>query len=90
MASNFQPIASDSVVAECPRANDCWIEIELVGEDDRPVPNTAYKIVLPTGKEHIGKTDANGRARVTGFPRGSCEISFTDLDSDCWQLIEVV
>src|SRR5664279_5165176 len=44
-----------------------WIEIELVGEDDKPIPGEKYKITLPDGSVDQGTLDQNGLARVEGF-----------------------
>lgn len=68
-----------------------WIEIELVGEDDKPIPNESYIIVLPSGREVRGKLNAKGFARVDGFPEtGTCKVSFPDLDGEGWSFIETV
>lgn len=65
-----------------------WIKIELVGEDDKGIPNQPYSIVLPDGTERKGKTDANGVARVEGIKEGTCKISFPDLDAESWEKAE--
>ncbi len=62
-----------------------WIEIELVGEDDKGVADQAYQIVAPDGKEYTGRTDAHGLARVEGIPGGSCKVSFIELDQEAWE-----
>lgn len=67
-----------------------WIEIELVGEDDKPIPNQKYKVVLPDGTEKSGTLDQNGWARVEGDPQGEYEVSFPELDQDAWKFIEAV
>lgn len=62
-----------------------WIEIELVGEDDKPIPNEAYTVKLPDGREVSGKLDANGFARIDGLDQGgTCEVCFGDLDGAAW------
>src|SRR2546423_15564990 len=49
-----------------------WIEIELVDEENKPVPGEAYKITLPDGK-HVasGTLDHKGFARVAGIDSGN-------------------
>jgi hypothetical protein len=64
-----------------------WIEIELVGEDDKGIPNEPYRIVLPDGTERKGKTDARGLARVEGIKEGTCKVS-PDLDAKSWEKAE--
>jgi len=62
-----------------------WIEIELVGEDDEPVPGARYRIELPDGSFASGSLDENGVARVEGFEAGTCKICFPDLDEEAWE-----
>ena len=62
-----------------------WIEIELVDEDDNPVPGEGYKITLPDGTTVAsGTLDDKGFARVDGIEPGSCQITFPKLDKDTW------
>jgi hypothetical protein len=72
---------------KCPAKNTEWIEIQLVGEDGSGVRNEKCTIIAPDGKEHRGKTDANGMLRVEGIPEGECKVSFVDLDKDAWESI---
>jgi hypothetical protein len=63
-----------------------WIEIELVGEDDGPVPGEKYRITLPDGETVAeGTLDNKGLARVEGFEAGTCKVSFPDLDKEAWE-----
>lgn len=62
-----------------------WIEIELVDEDDQPVPGARYAITLPDGSVADGTLDAKGFARVEGFEPGSCQVTFPDLDQEAWE-----
>ena len=65
-----------------------WIEIELVGEDNQPIPGERYEIMLPTGKTVAkGWLDARGFARETGFEKGTCQVRFPDLDREAWEKI---
>ena len=65
-----------------------WIEIELVDEEDNPVPGEKYKITLPDGKTvATGTLDENGFARVEGIDSGTCQITFPELDKDAWEKI---
>ena len=65
-----------------------WIEIELVGEDDQPIPGEKYKVVLPDKTVAQGTLDQNGWVRVEGFEAGDCKVSFPNLDKDAWEFIE--
>lgn len=64
-----------------------WIEIELVDEEDEPVPSEKYEIKLPDGSVAKGTLDGDGFARVDGIDPGTCEISFPRLDKDAWEKI---
>jgi hypothetical protein len=62
-----------------------WIEIELVDENDEPVPGEKYRITLPDGRVAEGTLDTNGSARVSGIDPGTCQITFPDLDKEAWE-----
>lgn len=65
-----------------------WIEIELVDENDQPVPRQRFEITLPDGTTRRGRTNEEGVGRVDGIhPPGDCQISFTELDHRAWERI---
>ena len=64
-----------------------WIEIELVGEDDKPIPGEKYRITLPDDSVADGTLDENGLARVEGFEKGTCKVCFPNLDKEAWEKI---
>ncbi|MBN2035037.1 MAG: hypothetical protein JW836_17360 [Deltaproteobacteria bacterium] len=64
-----------------------WIEIELVGEDDEPIPGAKFEITLPDGSVAKGSLDQNGFKRVEGFEKGTCKVCFPDLDKEAWEPI---
>lgn len=61
-----------------------WIEIELVDQNGKPVPNEPYLIELPDGSAVDGNLDGMGLARVDGIDPGNCKISFPELHKDSW------
>lgn len=65
-----------------------WIEVQLVGEDDAPIPGEAYEITLPGGSVVAGTLDEKGCARVGGIPAGVCLVTFKNLDRDAWAPLE--
>ena len=65
-----------------------WIAIQLIGEDDAPIPNEKYAVLLPGGTIREGTLDAQGTARVENIPGGVCSVSFPDLDKDAWTPVE--
>ena len=81
--------ASASPGEERHKANEekkSWIEIELVDEEDNPVPGERYKVTLPDGKTVAeGTLDEKGFARVEGIDPGTCKITFPNLDKDAWE-----
>lgn len=66
-------------------ARNSWIEIEMVDEQGHPVPSKRYRVILPDGSAAEGALDGDGRARVEGFEKGDCKITFPDLDSEAWE-----
>jgi hypothetical protein len=62
-----------------------WIEIEMVGEDDKPIPGEHYRITMPDGTVREGTLDHKGFARVEGMEPGTCKVTFPDLDKDAWE-----
>lgn len=69
------------------RAPSHWIEIELIGEDDRPIPSEAYLVELPDGSRRSGQLDGKGFARIGDLPMGGvCKVCFPELDRDAWDL----
>ena len=65
-----------------------WIEIELVGEDDKPIVGEKYKLTLPDGTVAEGTLDQKGWARVEGFEKGDCQVTFPSLDQDAWEYVD--
>ena len=64
-----------------------WIEIELVDEEDEPVPSEKYEIKLPDGSVAKGTLDGDGLARIEGIEPGTCEITFPNLDKEAWEKV---
>jgi hypothetical protein len=65
-----------------------WIEIRMLDEDDRPVPNIPYLVKLPDGATREGSLDGAGIARFEEIDAGTCEVSFPSLDSAAWSPIQ--
>ena len=82
-APAFRPTSPEQAAQE--NREISWIEIKLIGEDDKPLPSQAYKVTLPDDSICEGTLDHEGFARIEGFPPGSCTISFPDLDEDAWK-----
>src|SRR5262249_21225112 len=57
-----------------------FIEIELLDPEGNPVEGHPFRLVLPTGETRNGKLDRQGRAKVTGLPPGTSQVSFPEVD----------
>lgn len=73
-----------TAVQSCPLV---WVEIELVDEENKPVPEEKYKIEISDGSIIEGTLDSQGKARHEGIKRGNCKITFPNLDKDAWKTI---
>ncbi len=65
-----------------------WVEIQLIGEDDSPIPEEKYAVELPGGKLVEGTLDDQGKVRLDGLPPGRCRVSFPALDRGAWKVVE--
>jgi hypothetical protein len=65
-----------------------WVEIELLGEDDSPIPGEKYALKLPGGKLMEGTLDQEGKVRVEAIPPGLCQVSFPALDKGAWSPVQ--
>ena len=66
-----------------------WIEIELVGEDGKPIAGEAYTLKTVDGELIQGQLDTSGRARVeTLTAAGDCQVSFPALDGAAWEFVQ--
>jgi len=64
-----------------------WIEIELVDKEDKPVPGKMYKITLSDDSVIEGTLGSDGFARHDGIPKGTCKVTFPELDKNAWEKI---
>jgi hypothetical protein len=81
----FKPPKNNS--EEDQKKKTSWVEIELVGEDDKPLPGERYRITLPDDSVAEGTLDEKGFARVAGFEPGGCKVTFPDLDEEAWEKV---
>lgn len=92
MTDSASALPVGAVVQPCPAPQpaptEYWLEIELVGEDDQPLPWEEYRVRLPDGQEVGGYLDAEGYARLENLTTsGNCMVSFPALDRDAWESI---
>ena len=67
-----------AVVKKCGKL--CWIEIELLDEDDVGVPREPYWVKLPDGSIREGKLNDQGWVRFDQIPCGTCIVRFPGWD----------
>ena len=63
-----------------PCGGPCWIEIELLDEDDRGVAREPYWVKLPNGQIREGKLNDQGWVRFDNIPCGICIVRFPKSD----------
>lgn len=63
-----------------------WIEVLIEDQDQQPVANVAYKLVLADGSVRIGKTNEVGILRYEGIPEGECQFELTEVDGQAWEV----
>ncbi len=84
-----QPKGAAGAAAHNPNAagnkdKTAWIELNLVDEDDKPLPGEQYQVTLPDGSVADGTLDEKGHARIENIDPGSCQITFPNLDKNAW------
>jgi hypothetical protein len=61
-----------------------WVEVQLVGEDDKPIAGESYELTLPGGSVVSGTLGDSGTIRIDDIPPGVCVVSFPKLDQEAW------
>ncbi len=59
-------------------STDHWVEVLVVDENDQPVSDEPYRLVLTDGSIREGVLGPDGRVRVDGIPEGTCRFSLPD------------
>jgi hypothetical protein len=75
--------AGQPIIAMC-AAETTWIGIELVDDEQNPVPRERYRLRLPDFSERQGLLDDLGQTRVAGIMAGTCQVCFPDIDAGEW------
>lgn len=84
---SFGSAPAGGAVMPCPLTQQKhWLEIELVDEEGKPVPNAEYKVVLPDGQVIRGFLNERGTERIAPIEQpGSCKVSFPAFDRKDWK-----
>ena len=90
---SFSENPPGTAVQSCPLDKEpkptYWLEIELLGEDCKPIPWEKYEVKLPDGKVAPGFLDGDGFARFEGLETaGNCQVRFPNLDQEAWEKID--
>ena len=56
-----------------------YIGFLVLDEDDQPVSDEKYRLVLPDGSVREGTLGSDGRIYVESIPPGSCRLSFSRM-----------
>ncbi len=81
IANPFPSVPAKTLVADCPlRVLKTWIAIQLVDENDKPIPDADYILIYPDKSQKPGKLDANGYQRIDHLEPGDYEVGFPILD----------
>ena len=90
MKPSFDERPHDQVIEPCSiqqsKPAPHWLEIELLGEDDGPIPWEEYLVELPSGQLIRGYLDEQGIGRLDRLQEvGVCRICFPQLDRAAWR-----
>jgi len=79
------PAPKDQIPIQKKKRQLAWIEIELVDQEGKPVPNEVYRVQLASGLVREGLLDHRGNARISGIEPGTCKVSFPAIHPDEWE-----
>src|SRR5207245_932048 len=69
--------------AKSPQAT--WIQVQLLDENGKPVPNAKYQVELSDGSTRSGTLNQQGSVRFEDIDPGDCQVSFPEIDANEWQ-----
>ncbi|CAN7365303.1 hypothetical protein LJR289_002096 [Pseudoduganella sp. LjRoot289] len=88
----FSDLPPGATVQPCPYLapplGTHWLEVQLLGEDDKGISFAEYEIALPDGHIVRGYLDEHGYGRLEGIEQtGMCAVRFPALDNAAWERI---
>jgi len=83
-ASAAKPLPT-AASASAATVGSAWIEVLLIGDDDRPIAREHWRARPADGAWGSGRVGDDGLLRLTGIADGECAVSFDDLDAASWQ-----
>jgi hypothetical protein len=69
-----EPVLGPDPSTKSAQPSKSWVGITLVDQDRTPVPNRAYRIILPDGTTQDGTLDSKGAAMIRDLDPGNCQI----------------
>ena len=81
------PVAQAAPPAKKEESQLTWVGIELIGEDDKPIPGAEYEIELADGRIERGTLDTDGQVTIQAIRKGTCKVRFPALDADSWEKV---
>jgi hypothetical protein len=78
---------ANSSTFPCPLKQASAIEVIVIGEDDKGIPNLKVALRNSKSKELIGVTDGKGKHRFVGLEEGKYKITLCNMDEGAWELI---
>lgn len=80
------PLEDEQAAKKTPeKAEEHWLEIELLDDQGQPVAGELYTVELPDGSVISGRLDALGQARHEGIDPGTAKVSFPNLDKKLYE-----
>lgn len=80
----FPKSSMKTVILPCGlEAVKTWVAVQLVDEDNKPVPKRKFRIRFPNGVEEEHELDDNGYKYFGDLDPGECEVAFPELDPYC-------
>ena len=75
-------------VESCPMKEEkkSFLEFSVADEEGKPLAGHRYRLELPDESVAEGIVGMDGKVRIDGVEKGSCKISFPELDKSSWEM----
>jgi hypothetical protein len=77
---------AETAPGDRPTEVEHWIQIQVVDDDDLPVPGVAMELKLPNGRVSRVRADSQGVVYVSDIDAGQCELRLTQFDAEVWEM----
>ncbi len=86
-STNATLVATSAPPATAPALPTTWIEISLVGDDDRSLGKEPYRLTLGDGQVINGRFDERGSLYRSGLEPGTCRFTLPEVDQAAWETV---